>query len=347
MAAIHPPIMEYQKNLVSSDILDDLASRFIINVPEEERSNEIRICFQIELAHWYYLDFYCKNNSSLRKCSIKEFHACMLKHIPHLNRYSSSAEKMYEAWRAYKMSVPTFGAIILNENMTHVLLVQGYYSKCSWGFPKGKVNEGEEWSRCAIREVLEETSFDISPYLRENDFLEHVHNDQLIRLYIISGVPSDTSFKPSTRCEIKSIQWFPVDQLPCTKKDTTSKDALGLGTNSFFMIIPFIRRIRNWIENKKNHRKQTPVAVEKKQKTAAVGDQDKRVKKNQQVENQQQTKASRKVAGKRVSPMPVASNGHLQKCGLRFDQDGVAIITAPSWTNFHFDHTALLKQLAS
>ena len=42
------------------EILDDLGSRFIINVPEEERKDLIRICFQIELAHWFYEDEYVK-----------------------------------------------------------------------------------------------------------------------------------------------------------------------------------------------------------------------------------------------------------------------------------------------
>ena len=44
------------------EILDDLGSRFIINVPEEERKDLIRICFQIELAHWFYVDEYVKGD---------------------------------------------------------------------------------------------------------------------------------------------------------------------------------------------------------------------------------------------------------------------------------------------
>ena len=33
------------------------------------------------------------------------------------------------------------------------LLVQGFWSKANWGFPKGKVNEDEVSHDCAIREV--------------------------------------------------------------------------------------------------------------------------------------------------------------------------------------------------
>ena len=50
-------------------------SRFIINIPEEERQDLIRVFFQIELAHWFYLDFYCAENAELKTCGIKDFSA--------------------------------------------------------------------------------------------------------------------------------------------------------------------------------------------------------------------------------------------------------------------------------
>lgn len=58
---------------IPTDILDDLASRFIINTPEA-RSDLIRLCFQLELAHWFYLDFFCaKETTRLTSCGIKQF----------------------------------------------------------------------------------------------------------------------------------------------------------------------------------------------------------------------------------------------------------------------------------
>lgn len=54
--------------------------------------------------------------------------------------------------------MPTYGAILLDVSLNYVLLVQGYYAKNSWGFPKGKVNESEASTRCAVREVFEEVS---------------------------------------------------------------------------------------------------------------------------------------------------------------------------------------------
>ena len=63
-----------QSHAIPSDILDDLASRFIINSPIDERNNLIRLCFQIELAHWFYLDFFCEIvEKKLIPCGIKQF----------------------------------------------------------------------------------------------------------------------------------------------------------------------------------------------------------------------------------------------------------------------------------
>ena len=35
------------------------------------------------------------------------------------------------------------------------LLVQGYPASTSWGFPKGKMNDGEKDTDAAVREVVE------------------------------------------------------------------------------------------------------------------------------------------------------------------------------------------------
>lgn len=217
-------------------------SRFIINVPEEERKDLVRICFQIELAHWFYLDFYCvEENTKLKSCGMKEFVTHIFQHIPFLKPHLTNIDSIIEQWREYKQNVPTFGAIVLNEDMTKVLLVQSYWAKSSWGFPKGKVNEDEDPSHCAVREVLEETGFDISNLIDKNEYIESVINDQLVRLYIISGVQKDTKFQPLTRKEIKNVEWFALADLPNNKKDMTPKVKMGVGPNSFFMVVPFVK----------------------------------------------------------------------------------------------------------
>lgn len=235
-----------QPHTIGKDILDDLGSRFIINVPVEERNNLIRICFQIELAHWFYLDFYC--SMPKERFGIKQFAFQLFQHIPFLQPHLINVDKILEDWKQYKLSVPTYGAIILSEDLKQVLLVQSFWAKSSWGFPKGKINENEEPLHCAIREVYEETGYDIKNLIVPTEYIELVINYQYTRLYLVSGVPQSTIFIPQTRNEIKCCEWFPIDLLPVTKNENFVKDNLSITGNSFFMILPFVKRLKKWLE---------------------------------------------------------------------------------------------------
>lgn len=43
--------------------------------------------------------------------------------------------------------------LFANISTLQCLMVQGFWVKASWGFPKGKVNKDEEPINCAVREV--------------------------------------------------------------------------------------------------------------------------------------------------------------------------------------------------
>uniref|UniRef100_A0A452E8X1 m7GpppN-mRNA hydrolase n=1 Tax=Capra hircus TaxID=9925 RepID=A0A452E8X1_CAPHI len=227
-------------------------TRFILHIPSEERDNAIRVCFQIELAHWFYLDFYMQNTPGLPQCGIRDFAKADILFITIMTVFHSceDVEKILDEWKEYKMGVPTYGAIILDETLENVLLVQGYLAKSGWGFPKGKVNKEEAPHDCAAREVFEETGFDIKDYICKDDYIELRINDQLARLYIIPGIPKDTKFNPKTRREIRNIEWFSIEKLPCHRNDMTPKSKLGLAPNKFFMAIPFIRPLRDWLSRR-------------------------------------------------------------------------------------------------
>uniref|UniRef100_A0A336KD04 m7GpppN-mRNA hydrolase n=1 Tax=Culicoides sonorensis TaxID=179676 RepID=A0A336KD04_CULSO len=245
--------MEKQVPFIPQEILDDLCSRFIINIPEEEKANMIRVCFQIELAHWFYLDFLCshkeqKHDQKLPSCGMKHFTYIIFRHVPFLNPQLPNLDKVLEEWKQYKLSVPTYGAILISENLKSVLLVQSYFAKSSWGFPKGKINEHEDPMHCAIREVYEETGYDCSKDIKPNDYIELVINFQYTRLYLVTGVPLTTKFQPRTRNEIKCCEWFPVELLPTHKYQVETKTNLGIGPNSFFMILPFIKQLKRWLK---------------------------------------------------------------------------------------------------
>lgn len=161
----------------------------------------------------------------------------------------ANIDKILEDWKQYKLSVPTYGAILLSEDLKHVLLVQSFWSKCSWGFPKGKVNENEDPMHCATREVYEETGFDITKLIVPTEYIELIVNFQFTRLYIVRNVPLDTHFQPKTRCEIKCCDWFLLEHLPSSKHDELPKIKLGMNSNSFFMVLPFIKRLKKWIND--------------------------------------------------------------------------------------------------
>ncbi|RWS02748.1 mRNA-decapping enzyme-like protein [Dinothrombium tinctorium] len=226
---------------IPSDILDDISSRFIINIPADERNDVIRLMFQIELGHWFYIDFHCALRKDLPKLNLRTFCLIMFNHVPFLKKHLTNFDNVLDQWKSYKCNVPTFGAIILDDTLDYVLMVQGFWAKSSWGFPKGKVNHEEDPVACACREVREETGFDCSSLVDEREFIELKIRDTSVRLYIVYGVRKDTIFQPTTRNEIKSIEWFAVKDLPSHKNDKNA--------NSFFMAIPFVKHLRRWISS--------------------------------------------------------------------------------------------------
>lgn len=233
---------------MSSDIppkvLDDLCSRFIINIPLERRDDLVQILFAVESAHWFYIDVYCEDDHELNPCNIKDFAQQIFQHCPFLRNYQNNLEEIFSRWRDYKYSVPTYGAILLDPNYEHILLVQGFYNRESWGFPKGKVQENESPIKCAIREVMEEIGFDMKDRAFEDQFIEREFNGQIVRLYIVKQVPLETKFAPKTKNEIKEMRWFPIADIPCHSRELNAH----LNPKAFFMVIPFVKDLRRWIK---------------------------------------------------------------------------------------------------
>lgn len=69
---------------------------------------------------------------------------------------------------------------------------------------------------------------------------------------MIRNVPIETIFVPRTRKEIKCCEWFSVEHLPTHKTDPVSRNHLGINANSFFMIMPFVKRLKKWINEQTN-----------------------------------------------------------------------------------------------
>ncbi|KAM3726609.1 m7GpppN-mRNA hydrolase [Dirofilaria immitis] len=262
---------------VPDDILDDLCFRFLINIPDDQKNTPVRLCFQIELAHWFYIDFYCKGNDANVRCpevSLRDLVGQIFNHCDFLVQYTDSVDKVMEEWRIYKSGVPTYGAALLDSSLNYVLLVQGYFAKNSWGFPKGKVNEEEEAMACASREVMEEVGFDISDKICKTRLIQCFVNDTLIRLYIIRDVPIDFPFAPNTRNEIGKIQWFCIWDLPKDRNDVVACERIGMPPSNFYTVIPFVKDLQAYVckyhntHNKPRHKPMDAVNISTRSSSA-------------------------------------------------------------------------------
>ncbi|XP_020240901.1 mRNA-decapping enzyme subunit 2-like [Asparagus officinalis] len=233
------------KNLLpSQELLDDLCSRFVLNAPKEDLESFERILFLLELAHWFYEDNSVEQNPSLKSLSFKEFTSLMFKSCAALRPYIAYIDDIYKDFTSYKYRVPVMGAIILDETYEWCVLVKGWKAGASWSFPRGKRAKYEEDHMCAVREVLEETGFDVSELLKVDDYIEVVIGEQRVRLYIITGVKKDTVFAPLTKKEIGEISWHRLDELDPAGEDARSRGVNGL---KLYMVAPFLTSLRSWI----------------------------------------------------------------------------------------------------
>ena len=157
---------------------------------------------------------------------------------------------------------------MLNERMDSVLLVKGWKKGASWSFPRGKINKDEPDLDCAVREVYEETGYDIKAagLVGSEEMMKHIEvtmREQHMRLYVFRGVPMDTYFEPRTRKEISKIEWYKLSDLPTIRKKKQQQEGKGedlaVNANKFYMVAPFLVPLKKWIsaQRKLDKAKQT------------------------------------------------------------------------------------------
>lgn len=231
--------------LPPQELLDDLCSRFVLNVPKEDQQSFERILFLVEYAHWFYEDNSVEKNPSLKSFTLKEFTSLMFNSCEVLKPYVPHIDDIFKDFTSYKVRVPVTGAIILDQTYERCLLVKGWKGT-SWSFPRGKKNKDEEDHTCAVREVLEETGFDVSELLNKDEYIEVIFGQQRVRIYIIAGVSDNTTFAPLTKKEISEIAWHRLDDLHPASGEVISRGVTGL---KLYMVSPFLKSLRAWISN--------------------------------------------------------------------------------------------------
>ncbi|VEU22824.1 DEKNAAC103912 [Brettanomyces naardenensis] len=212
-------------------VLEDLAVRFVVNCPTEDLSGIERVFFQIEEAHWFYQDFARALNPLLPPLKMKQFTTKLLERCPLIWKWGDPREALARFGK-YKSIIPVRGCALFSPDLDKVLLVQGTESS-SWSFPRGKISKDETDTECAIRELKEETGFDGSSYIDEDEYVERTIKGKNYKIFLVRGVPLDTPFSPIARNEIRQIKWFDVKSL---LKQTRT-------TNNFYLVGAMIKPI--------------------------------------------------------------------------------------------------------
>jgi mRNA-decapping enzyme subunit 2 len=211
----------------------DVEARFLYTLPRDELRSADRLFFQIEEAHWFYSDFLRKKYTYLPSFYLKGFAAEIFKHCALFQNCENDVDELFRHFVTYRSRIPVYGCVLLNPAMDKVALAQAWGGK-SWGFAKGKLNEGEGEMACAVRETLEETGYDAEGHTNERDSISMVVQGKLVKLYYATDTPEDFPFEPQTRYEVQQVKFFPLDDLPKT-----------------FNVLPFLNGIRRWIAAQK------------------------------------------------------------------------------------------------
>jgi 8-oxo-dGTP pyrophosphatase MutT (NUDIX family) len=214
------------------------------------------LMFLVEQAHWYYEDHVREPppppspaRHAYRSYSLRDFAALVFAGSPELQKYSPSVDAILGRFRAFKRNVPVMGAALLDARMERVLLVKGLGSGAGWGFPRGKVNQGEADAACAAREVAEETGIDIEGRVVEEDHVEMTVDGKRHKLFIVPGLdPAAAAFAPKCKGEIGAYAWHRLADLPASKEEASQTYVSPDGArHKFFMVWPFVRQLRRWV----------------------------------------------------------------------------------------------------
>lgn len=229
------PTME---QVIQSIIRDDISPQL-----EKIRDNVPKLGALMEKAHWKYEDEFADvYTDSIRSLKFKDFTKRVFERCNRLycQNNRKAADQMVKEYYRYKKKIPVCGCIILNPDMTKVILVTDFNKKHQT-FPRGKINEdtGENRYECAIREVFEEVGVDMTPYTNpDKKFIEWSAGRE-VTMFLATNVPENTEFKIMTKKEIRCVKWYDIRRIPRTSYD----------------VKPFISRLKKFVGRKRrSHR---------------------------------------------------------------------------------------------
>jgi mRNA-decapping enzyme subunit 2 len=186
--------------MIPASILDSLSCRFLVGLEEHDKSAPERLFFILEEAHWFMIDHY-----SMPSITLLEFSKALLGHIGMQMNVGEALAQFVK----YRQSVKVYGAIVVNPELTHILVVKERKRSKSYSFPKGKKCMNEDGIECAVREVHEEIGYDIQDKICTIPIT--IFNK--ITLYFVFNVKKEYPFRTQTKKEIDEIRWLPIKKL--------------------------------------------------------------------------------------------------------------------------------------
>ena len=214
-------------SLTETDIkvLEEIAVRFFINTPPELLSCLEDLKVLMTESFWYIQDIY-KNiltpkTSSLYshgKMSQERFIKGLVSLIPPLQNVDvhSIISNSYS-------KAPVCGCIIIDQTLTQIF-IQKSIAQDAYGFPKGKQRQNESSIDTALRETLEETGWDVSPYIYPDITFKTTKN---FTFYLVAGFPIQEAH-PLVRNESCGMKWIPLSDLQSTRFIRTISSSLIL-----------------------------------------------------------------------------------------------------------------------
>ena len=104
--------------------------------------------------------------------------------------------------------VKAAGGVVRREDGTIAVVHRPRYD--DWSLPKGKLDPGESWEDCALREVWEETGVraQIREELQPVEYVDRKGRDKLVRWYRMDVDGAD-EFAPND--EVDELRWLTPD----------------------------------------------------------------------------------------------------------------------------------------
>ncbi|KAL0229693.1 hypothetical protein PCE1_003261 [Barthelona sp. PCE] len=195
----------------------DLYFRFVFSLSPAEtyENNPQQYFYHVQKAFWWYLDFSVKReNSKLPQIRKEDEFVRLFHESTPLARFNSAEFfQKHTNHKTNRLRVPRAGAVIVHETGTKILLIRS--TKNNLTLPGGKSGSPTEPKLVtAVREVFEETGFDISDIIVPTLFVDVVpfKGASLSRFYVIPNVNDEETqdLSPLTRGEVKSIQWYKI-----------------------------------------------------------------------------------------------------------------------------------------